>query len=337
MTLDPEVPHSTKTLVYDTKSQTLHLHPSLPVPVPNPTQDDHLIRVHTVALCTGELDWPTLFPDVIFSENPDGQIVPGYDVAGTVITAPAASPFQPGDEIIARTHPSRRGNCREYSICRTEEMASKPDRLSWAEAASIPVSALTAWQALFDHAGVRGFDDPKFKGKKILITAAAGSVGIWLVQLAKMAGLEVVAQVGDTDNERLVKRLGAAEVVNYRTTGLKDWAERNDPVDIVFDLRGGKSLEEAWYCIKDAGTLISIVEPPMERKPKTIDVNNKVKNEFFIVTPKSQQLTELSKMANEGQLQTLVDSVWKFEDFQAAFAKFNKGHSRGKIVIEVTE
>lgn len=337
MTVGPNVPPTTETLVYDTTSQTLHLYPSFSVPVPNPTRDDHLIRVHAVALCTRELDWPTLFPDAIFADNPDRQVIPGYDVAGTVIAAPAASPFQPGDEIIARTRPSRPGNCREYSICRTEEMASKPERLSWAEAASIPVSALTAWQALFDHAGVRGFDDPESKGKKILIIAAAGSVGIWLVQLAKMAGLEVVAQVGDTDNERLVGTLGAAEVVNYRKTGLNDWADQNGPVNIVFDLLGGKTLEDAWYCVKNAGTLISIVEPPAERKPKMVDVNNTVKNKFFIVTPSSQQLNEISKMVNEGQLQTLVDSVWKFGDFEGAFAKLDKGHNRGKIVIEVAE
>ncbi|KAI4267338.1 MAG: hypothetical protein LQ337_008401 [Flavoplaca oasis] len=253
------LPASTKTLIFDTKSRAFHFDPSNPVPTPDPTKNEHLIRVKTTALCKGELDWPTLFPDVIFSDNQEGLIVPGYDVAGTIISAPPTSRFRPGEEIIARTRPSLQGNCREYSIARSEEMALKPSNLSWAEAASIPVSALTAWQALFEHAGVQ---NPASKPARILITAAAGSVGIWLVQLGKMAGVEVVAQVGSAENERLVKELGAAEVVNYKTTSLRDWAESSGPVDIVFDLVGRKTLEDAWYCVKDHGILISIVDVP---------------------------------------------------------------------------
>ncbi|KAL8705197.1 MAG: hypothetical protein Q9201_001679 [Fulgogasparrea decipioides] len=336
MTNIPEHPSTTNALVYDTKSQTFHFNTSLSVPTPDASKGDHLIRVHTTALCNGELDWPTLFPGVIFSDNPDGLIVPGYDVAGTLITAPPASGFKPGDEIIARTHPSRPGNCREYSICRSEEMALKPQKLTWAEAASVPVSALTAWQALFDHAGVRGFDDPQSRGKKILIIAAAGSVGIWLVQLAKMAGLEVVAQVGNLANERLVSDLGASEVVNHKTTGLKAWAETSGPVDIVFDLLGGKTLEDAWYCVKDNGTLISIVDSPKPKMPNELEGNN-VKSEFFIVAPNGPQLAEISRLTNEGQFLTMVDSVWNFRDYEGAFAKLKSGTARGKVVIKVAE
>lgn len=84
----------------------------------------------------------------------DKQIIPGYDVAGTVITAPPASPFQPGDEVYAHTYPARPGNYRDFSIGRSVEMARKPHKLSWAAAASVPMSAVTAWQALYEHAGV---------------------------------------------------------------------------------------------------------------------------------------------------------------------------------------
>ena len=215
-------------------------------------------------------------------------------------------------------------------------MAPKPKKLSWAEAASVPVSALTAWQALFEHAGVKGFEDPVARGKRVLIIAAAGSVGIWLVQLAKMAGLEVVAQVGNAGSEKLVRGLGAVEVVNYRTTGLREWAEKNEAVDIVFDCLGGKTMGDAWYCVKDGGALISIVEPPEEWRPDELK-DNSVKKEFFILSPNSQQLAELSRMADEGQCLTLVDSVWNFEDYEGAFAKLAEGHPRGKVVLQVAQ
>lgn len=324
-----------KTLIYDVKSNSFHFHPTAPVPIPDQARDDHLIRVHSTALCNRELDWPALFPEAIFSDNPDGRIIPGYDVAGTVITAPPGSRFQPGDEIIARTTPSRPGNCREYSICRSVEMAFKPPKLTWAEAASIPVSALTAWQALFDHAGVRGFDDPESKNKKVLIIAAAGSVGIWLVQLAKMAGLEVIAQVGSPENEILVRKLGATDVINYKTLGLKDWGNLHDGVDIVFDLLGGKTLEDVWYCVKENGSLISIVEPPQDKMPERFK-GTAVRSEFFILSPNSQQLAEMARFADDGLYVTMVDSIWGFEDYEEAFARMRGGHARGKVVIQIS-
>ena len=113
------------------------------------------------------------------------------------MTAPPKSPFHIGDEVYARTLPTRPGNCHDCTIARVNEMAFKPQKLTWEEASSVPLSALTAWQALFEHAGVKGFKDPASAGKKVLITAAAGGVGVWLVQLARLAGLEVVGQIGN--------------------------------------------------------------------------------------------------------------------------------------------
>lgn len=193
---------------------------------------------------------------------------------------------------------------------------------------------MTAWQALFEHAGVQGFDDSDFKGKRVLIIAAAGSVGIWLVQLAKMAGLEIVAQVGSPENEKLLKGLGAAEVIDYKKVGLKEWASAHGPVDMVFDLLGGKTLEDAWYCVKGEGALISIVEPPGGRNPKELK-GRTVKNEFFIIEPNSKQLAELSRLANDGRCKTIVDSVWNFEYYEEAFARMNEGKTRGKVVIQI--
>lgn len=331
----PKPPLSAKALIFDSASQTLNIHPFVPIPTPDAAKNDHLIHVKTTALCAGELKWPALFPDAIFAENPEKQITPGYDLAGTVITAPPASPFRPGDEIYARTRPSRPGNCREYTIGRTQEMALKPPRLSWAEAASVPLSAITAWQALFEHAGVKGFDDPSAAGKRVLVVAAAGGVGVWLVQLARLAGLEVVAQIGSAKNAEFVRKLGASETVNYREKSLKEWAEENGPVDIVFDNLGGKVLEDAWYCAKDGGALISIVEPPEGKRPEELKARV-VKNEFFIMDPNGRQLAEISRLLNEGRCQAVVDSVWDLEDYGGVFERLDGGHAKGKVVIKVS-
>lgn len=163
----PSLPSTAKTLNYDLSTRTLHL-TSQPLPILNFFTSDHLIRVYITAHCSGELQWPVIFPTALFSENPTKQITPGYDLAGTVITCPPSSPFAPGDAIYARTGPSRPGNCREYSIARTAEMALKPATLDWVNAASVPLSAITAWQALFVHGGVKGLHDE-----------SAGADGCW--------------------------------------------------------------------------------------------------------------------------------------------------------------
>ena len=334
--IDSKYPSTAKALVFDLATKTLDVYHSNRVPVPDPIRDDHLIQVEAIALCARELEWPCLFPAALLSDNPDKQIIPGYDVAGTVITAPPASPFQPGDEVYARTYPARPGNYREFSIGRGVEMARKPHQLSWAEAASVPMSAVTAWQALYEHAGVARPSEPSSERKRILITAAAGGCGVWLVQLAKIAGLEVIAQVGSPQNDRFIRGLGATETVNYRTMSLMEWAKTHEPVDVIIDCIGGKALEEAWYCIKDQGSLISIVEAPEGKRPEELKTKD-VKNEFFIMYPSGQQLGEISKLIEQGRCEAVVDSVWAFPDFKGAFERLDGGHARGKVVVQIAQ
>ena len=215
-------------------------------------------------------------------------------------------------------------------------MALKPKKLGWVEAASVPLSAITAWQALFVHSGVSGLDDPDSKGKKVLVTAAAGGVGVWLVQLARIAGLHVIAQVGNEKNDALVRKLGAAETVNYKTTGLREWAEEHGQVDILIDCLGGKALEDAWFAVKEGGYLNSIFEPPVNRRP--VELKGKaVENKFFIMEPNGQQLAVITRLIDEDKCETVVDSVWKLEEYGGAFKRLDSGHANGKVVIKVAE
>lgn len=331
------LPPTARTLIFDVSSKTLHLEPSHGIPIAYPKKNDHLIHVQTTALCSRENEWPILFADAIFADNPEKQVTPGYDLAGTVITSPPGSPFQPGDEIYARTRPDRPGNCREYTIGRTAELARKPKTLNWVQAASVPLSAITAWQALFEHSGlVSGLDDSSARGKKVLVTAAAGGVGVWLVQLASIVGMKVVAQIGSVENERFIRELGAVETINYKTMDLKRWAEKEGRVDLVIDCIGGKTLEQAWFCVKDGGTLISIVDLPEARKLEGVEAKD-VKSLFFIMLPKGEQLAEISKLLDKGKCRPVVDSVWKLEEFEKAFERLDGGHARGKVVVKIAK
>ncbi|MCJ1280473.1 hypothetical protein MMC21_008301 [Puttea exsequens] len=331
----PQGPQSAKTLIYDCISKTLDF-ADRPIPTPDFTKNEHLIHVKAIALCARELMWPLENPDALFAENPTKEITPGYDIAGIIVIAPPGSPFQPGAEIYACTDFSRPGNYRKYSIVRTEEMALKPQKMAFVDAATVPLSALTAWQALFQHAEMGGVDGSKAVRKRVLVTAAAGGVGVWAVQLARIAGLEVVAQIGSAKNDQFVRALGASKTLNYRLESLKSWAEREGCVDIVLDLKGGATLTDAWFAVKDGGTFISIAEPPGSKRPEVLKDFN-VKNGFFIVSPNGRSLTEITKLLESGQCRPILDSVWEFGEFEKAFERLDRGHASGKVVIKIAK
>ena len=322
----------------DLSTDTVSLLADHPVPVAQPDSQDHLIRMHAAGLCARELTWPKYFPPT----NPDRELVPAYDLAGTVVAAPPSSPFQPGAEVYARTNYHLRAGCAsDYAIAVTSELALKPKNLSWTEAASVSLSALTAWQALFVQAGLAAevggaASSNRNSGKRVLITAAAGGVGVWVVQLARLAGLEVIGTCGP-DNMAFVRELGAMEVINYRTTKLTDWAseEAGRKVDVVIDCVGGQTLEDCWACVRDGGVLISIFQPPDEKKPAGLIKD--VKSLFFIMEPNGEQLSKITALLEMGKCRPVLDSVWRLKDFEKAYARVDGGHAKGKVVLRISD
>ncbi|KAF7955647.1 hypothetical protein EAE96_004573 [Botrytis aclada] len=224
--LSPPLPKTIKALLQpDIHSPKLIL-ATIPTPVATPHTPEHLIRVHCTSPCAGELTWtahissytsllPSYSPVTITSKLQ----IPCFDLSGTVVTAPPNSPFPPGTEIYTRTSFSRPGNARVYTIALTSELARKPTNLSWEEAASIPLSAFTAWQALYVHGGMRCVYalDAKIEngGKTVLINAAGGGVGTLLVQFAKAGGIGEVVGVCSKGKAEMVRGLGADVVVDY--------------------------------------------------------------------------------------------------------------------------
>ena len=300
-----------------------------PVPTPSPSSTEHLIRVHTTAITNGELLWTKNFPFA----PPSKVLVPCFDIAGTVVTAPPSSPFQPGTEVYARGDYKRTGCARKYTILLTEEMAVRPHSLPWAESACVPMSAETAWQALFVHGGLEPEAGTGAKGKRVFVTAASGGVGVWVVQLAKWAGAEVVGTCS-ADNVDWVSSLGANEVLDYRKVDVKKWAAgEGKKVDLVVDCIGAQSLFSAWWAVKEQGLLISIFQPPEEAKPESVEGG--IRTFFFVMESNGEQLQKVTELINQGIGKPSMDSVHPFEKFQDAFAKVEKGRPKGKVVLDL--
>lgn len=312
---------------------------TLPLNPANPNTEEHLIKVHATSPCSGELLWAKNFPSIM---EPDRIAIPCNDLSGIVVTAPHNSPFPQGTEIYTRTPAARTGNARDFTIALTSELALKPTNLSWEEAASVPLSAFTAYQALFTQGGLAlGWKDEAGRRanskKSVLVDAGSGGVGVWVVQLAHAAGVkEIIASAGP-NNVDFVKSLGATTAINYRQQSLGAFIKaKGVKVDLAIDMLGGQALVDCWTAVKEGGTLISIREPPSAQKP-TKGVSKNIKDVFFIMEPYGWQLKDVADLLEKGEVRAIVDSIYKLEQFKEAFARLDTGHARGKVIIKVAE
>lgn len=327
------LPKSMKALVHNFKTQTLNI-TSVDLPTPSPTE--HLLRVEATTLSAGELFW--VRPEEL------NDYIPGVDVAGEIVISPTESRFRPGDHVYARTQFPRPGAAREYTIGLEHELALRPSNLSAVEAATVPMSAETAWQALFVQGGLSAPEDGRKPeenaSKRVLVTGASGGVGVWVVQLAKAAGLYVVGTCGPS-NKEYVLGLGADEVLDYSTLGPKAWAvvDEKRKVDLAIDCVGGDSLEEAWTALKDGGLVLTIAPKPDYAQPQkpAEGVGKDVTGRFFIMTENGTQLETCTRLIEAGTCRPVLDSVWKFDEWEKALEKVNSNHARGKVVLRINE
>jgi NADPH:quinone reductase-like Zn-dependent oxidoreductase len=172
--------------------------------------------------------------------------------------------------------------------------------------------------------------------KRVLVTAASGSVGVWGIQLAREAGLEIVGTCG-TSNVEFVKSLGAQTVLDYTKTSLLDWVSEDLEArgfDVVFDCIGGQTLTDSWKCARRGGKVISVAEPPDPKKP-TDGVADAVEGVWFIVKANGPALAEVTSLIEEGKCKPVVDSVYTLEQFKEAFDRLEGGHAKGKVVLTV--
>jgi NADPH2:quinone reductase len=296
----------------------------LDLPVPEIKPGEILVKVKAAGV--NPVDWKIregYIKDLFPYEFP---IILGWDAAGIVEQAgPEVTGFREGDEIFAycRKPTVQGGAYAEYIVLEEEHLAIKPKNISFEEAASIPLAALTAYQSLFDAAKIS-------PGETVLIHAAAGGVGGFGVQLAKDHEA-VVWGTASARNTEYVQDLGAARVVDYNQGDFCDSvrSEYPDGVDVVFDCVGGEVLPKSAEIIKHGGRLISIVDDPSGL------ARSDIHKEFVFVAPNNTQLTKLAGMVEQGRLKTHLSEVFPFglEDAKRAHEISESMHTRGKMVL----
>ncbi len=286
---------------------------------PQPGPGELLIEVHAAGVTSSELMWyPTTHQK---SGAPRFQAIPGHEFSGVVAAAGAGADFAIGQAVFGMNDWFADGATAEYCCTASSAVAAKPERLTRVEAASVPISALTAWQGLFDRAELR-------PGERVLIHGGSGGVGVFAIQLAKQHGAEVLATASSRHHERL-KQLGADQVIDYHNERFEDAAGK---VDVVFDAVGGATLQRSWDVLSPDGRLVTIATV------SETDDDSRTKNAFFIVEPRQQQLVEIAGRLARGQLQPVVGRVVSFDKVAEAYARPSKSRSElGKTVLDVIQ
>ncbi|MFD9270291.1 NADP-dependent oxidoreductase [Streptomyces goshikiensis] len=289
------------------------------VPVPAVGPRDVLIEVRAAGV--NPVDH-LIVKGFLSTGEPSRPLVIGNELAGVVTQVGAeATRFTVGDEVFSRVDPRVGGAFAEYVAVDESLVAAKPSRLTFEEAASLPLVALTALQALTEQADVRS-------GTRVLIHGGAGGVGSAAVQIAKQLGAEVVATAGSGSVE-LVRELGADRVIDYRT---EKFEEVVSDVDVVLDTIGGETQERSFGVLKSGGTLVSIVAVP-DAEVKKARWN--VEARSFFMRPQGEQLAHLAGLVESGQLRPIVETVFPLDEASEALQKVERGGARGKTVISV--
>jgi NADPH:quinone reductase-like Zn-dependent oxidoreductase len=290
------------------------------VPEPALGSGDALVQVHAAAVSPAEFTWRIY-------ETPDGRsrfpVIPSHEISGVVAAvAPDVRDVVVGDAVYAMTDFFRDGGAAEYVAVRAADLASKPRSVDHFGAAAVPLSALTAWQALFDHAQLAA-------GERVLIHAGAGGVGSFAVQLARWRGAHVIA-TASARNAAFVRSLGADEVIDYRATPFET-AVRD--VDLVLDSVGGETTQRSWAVLGRDGVLITIVRPP---SPEWA-AGRSARGLFFVVEPNRAQLIELARLIDAGTVRTIVEAVLPLAKAREAYERGIREAPRGKLVLAVAD
>ncbi len=313
------------------------------VPTPELGDDEVLVEVHAagvnlldVKIRNGE------FKLILPYRTP---FVLGHDVAGVVVKVGRnVQQFKSGDEVYSRPDDFRIGTFAEFVAIKEASLAIKPKNLTMEEAASIPLVALTGWQALVEKAKIN-------KGQKVFIQAGSGGVGTFAIQLAKHLGA-TVATTTSTANLAWVKELGADVVVDYKKN---DFEKILSDYDVVLNSQDSKTLDKSFSVLKSGGQLISISGPPdpafaeeikapwiVKQVIRALSFRTRAKAKhlhvdysFLFMKASGSQLRQITPLIESGVIRPVVDKIFPFNSTNDALAYVESGRAKGKVVIKV--
>ena len=291
-------------------------------PRPESARGEVLVAVHAASITPDELTWEDTWTE---QHGPDRRdrtpIIPSHELSGVVATlGPGVAGIEVGDEVYGLIPFVRDGAAAEFVSVPADVLAGKPTTVDHDAAASIPLAALTAWQALVDHATLRA-------GQQVLVHGAAGGVGSFAVQIAADLGARVTATARAADRA-FVRGLGAADVVDYEHDRFEN---RIADVDVVIDPVGGPTQARSWSVLRPGGVLVSVAAAPDPDQA----ARRSARGVFFVVEPDRGQLETIAGLVDDDRITPIVDHVMPLAETRAAYESLRTRHRQGKVVLHV--
>lgn len=315
------------------------------VELPEPAVKDNEVLVQIHAASINQIDIKLKSGEFKLMLPNKLPLILGHDLAGIVTKIGSkVSRFKVGDEIFAQPAIFKIGSFAEYIAINETDVALKPKNISMEQAASIPLVALTVWQAFVEKAKIK-------KGQKVFIQAGSGGVGTIAIQLAKHLGA-TVATTTSAANIELVKSLGADVVIDYKT---QDFENILNDYDVVLNSQDTKTLEKSLRILKSGGKVISISGPPdvvfakemglswlmktaiffLSRKVKQQTKKLNIDYSFLFMQANGKQLSEISTLIEAGVIRPIIDKVFSFEQTNEAMAYVASGRAKGKVIVKL--
>lgn len=290
---------------------------------PNIEPDEVLVAVKATSV--NPIDWKARQGMLQPVYNWNFPIVLGWDLSGVIVEIGSkVTMFDVGQKVFARPDnymDGTKGTYAEYAAVKENQLALKPENISFDEAAAIPLAGLTAYQVIKEQLKLT----PK---SKVLIQGGSGGVGTFAIQIAKYLGA-YVAVTSSSNNEKMLKDLSADEIIDYHTTNLVDYPH---DFDAVFDTVN--AIDEGISVLKPEGKLITIAGNPSEKQ-----LSHSQSVSMWWLKPNGKQLNELSKLVTLGSVKAVVDSTFNLstDGIRKAHKKSENGHAHGKVVIHVAD
>jgi len=295
-----------------------------PADIAEPGADEVRVRVAGAGL--NPIDWKTRKGLGFAARQIENDLpwTPGYDVAGEVVAVgDAVTTLAPGDRVMGMIgFPAGGGGYAEYVIVAAVDLAMVPEELDLVSAGALPLAALTAWQALFEVAGLEA-------GQKVLVHAGAGGVGHFAVQFALERGAHVIATASDSNRDFLAG-LGVHEVIDYHTTRVEDECYG---LDVVLDLIGGEVGKRSLQTLSEHGVLVTI---PTVTADEIITQAESMglRAHGMTVRPDVFHLEEIAELIEDGDVRIHIDKTFSLDQVQQAHLTLEGGHVRGKLVLD---
>src|SRR5215468_7208486 len=285
---------------------------------PEPADDEVLIRVVAASVNPVDVAIRKGYFAKLVGNFP---LILGMDAAGIVEkVGNKVTKYKAGDPVFAFFTVKEEGGYAEFVTAKEDELASKPNTVSFAQAAGVGAAGATAWEALIDTANLRS-------GQTVLIHGGSGGVGHLAIQIAKAKGAKVVA-TASTANQEFLRQMGSDVAIDYTRTKFEDVAK---DVDVVLDTVGRDTLERSYGVVKKGGIIVSIVDEP---KPAALEAHG-IRGVTLHCTPKAGVLEELSKLMEAKKLTPVVSQTFPMMQVVQAHDQIATGHTRGKIVLSI--